>query len=225
MPHSTTCRPSPDVARYATAAFAAQNSQSQMPLRVAQCLVGLADPGLAYERDARRGFKILDARQHDAIREWSDTLSSAHGIKSSWFLRLDLRRTIRSRRAGGSETNTRMSDEKFSPLDQPSCNASAASHPEAILTPVIAALRPVSVQTRPLPCFCAARASTCACGHLRKPASLGSRSAAGLVGWWEQMAKVRACFDDVVRYEVASGLRFDFVTKIRSDYDFWRRVR
>ena len=37
--------------------------------------------------------------------------------------------------------------------------------------------------------------------------------------WFEQMAKVRACYDDVVAHESTRGQPYDFILKLRSDLD------
>lgn len=87
------------------------------------------------------------------------------------------------------------------------CDLAGASANRSVLDPVIAALAPVSVRTQPIACYCARRDCSCA---------------PGCQAWWEQMAKVRACYEDVVAHERTRGEDYDFVLKLRSDYDLVR---
>ena len=77
--------------------------------------------------------------------------------------------------------------------------------PYAALNGTIAALRPVSVTTHDRAPYCASRNCSCSQTFPR---------------WWEQVFKNALCFDAVARHEARSGFRYDFVTKIRSDYNF-----
>ena len=47
---------------------------------------------------------------------------------------------------------------------------------------------------------------------------LGPISCGADPGWWEQMAKNGACMALVRAHERATGVRYDFVTKLRSEY-------
>jgi len=81
-----------------------------------------------------------------------------------------------------------------------------------VLQPAIDVLQPVSVQIKPLPCFCGRPDRACACDTQVK----GVQPC-----WWEQMIKVHACFKDVVRRErqQLGKERYDFVLRLRSDFD------
>jgi hypothetical protein len=59
--------------------------------------------------------------------------------------------------------------------------------------------------------YCDERRDICACIEPTYPR------------WWEQARKHAVCLARVEAHERATGRRFDFVTKVRNDYDFRRR--
>jgi lysophospholipase L1-like esterase len=220
--HYHQCKPgrSAETVERALRAAALSRQAATSTVRVAQCVVGLWESGKVNEADTKRGVSILDPRGHNAWREWASTLRLSHNISTDWYLRVDMRRgAIRPRRSGGKEAAMHFADPSLvDPLSYPSCNDSSVmgSLPRSKLEPMVAALRPVSLRTEPLDCYC--RAHDCTCDALRSPNSLGTE-AAGIPAWWEQMLKVRACFSDVAAYERAGGFRYDYVGKLRTDYE------
>ena len=205
-------------------------------VRIAHCIVGLAASGKRDANDWRRGWGITDARNYEATRQWVEVLSRPHdeevatvdgygivrsSIKSDIFLRIDLRNeTVHPRRAAGIPS-PRFATPGYEPLSDPACWSNGTAQPVSSLDAAISALRPVSVATAPEPCYCATHAEQCACGALRDPApSLGSSSTAGNPSFMEQMQRIWACYGDVRRHEKRHGVRYDFITKIRSDFDW-----
>ncbi len=205
-------------------------------VRIAHCIVGLAASGKRDADDWRRGWGITDARNYEATRQWVEVLSRPHdeevatvdgygivrsSIKSDIFLRIDLRNeTIHPRRVAGIPS-PRFATPGYEPLSDPACWSNGTAQPVSSLDAAISALRPVSVATAPEPCYCATHAEQCACGALRDPApSLGSSSTAGNPSFMEQMQRIWACYGDVRRHEKRHGVRYDFITKIRSDFDW-----
>ena len=196
-------------------------------LRIAHCIVGLA----ATQHDKRRGVGVADSKGYKQFSAWSNELASQHNITSSVFLHVELRNeTIKARRTIGLRDKAgagfvRMSNPSFAPLAHPACDLDAPAHPASVLDGAIRALRPASVVTTPLDCFCKTHA-TCACPELRDGTTAGSigkaPSAAGLPMWWEQLQRTWACYRDVARYERRLGWQYDFISKVRTDFD-WHR--
>ena len=203
-------------------------NQTLPPLRLATCITGLAvsgrrdatnsaDPSTVPDsgHDKRRGAGIIDPDMHGPLRAWSDALLDRH-ITNEFFLQLDLRSELKSRRQGSAGWYVNFSDaSELARLGmsakgfaaQPECNVSGPQRPLDVLTPAILALKPVSVKTTPLPCYCADPARACACADRWRP------------NWWEQQIKVRACFRDVQHHERHELKRkYDFVLRLRSDY-------
>ena len=88
------------------------------PLRVAHCLVGLADGGKGAHTDSKRGHGLTDQRMYEPTREWAETLARSHRIASDFFLRVDLRNSsaaFHPRRSpkGRADRDVRMSDAGF----------------------------------------------------------------------------------------------------------------
>jgi hypothetical protein len=148
-------------------------------------------------------------------------------VHSAFFFRLDLRNeTVKPRRAGGwvdaNKHEVRMSDAGFEPLAQPACVANATTQPASILDEAIRTLKPVHVATATPSCYCARHAEQCSCAALRTRPSSIVAGAGGSPIFWEQMQRAWDCYGDVRRYEGSRGVRFDFITKVRSDYDWLR---
>lgn len=198
---------------------AALDASNELPhtQHLATCVTGLIVGG---RRDARfdgthfantsssrgkdwwRGPGLTDPAMHMPLRAWSEELRIRR-VHNDFFLRLDMRSDVHPRRGGNSSWAIPAAQYHLGDR-QAECNLDSPQWPESILTPVTEALRPVSVRWDLEPCYCKRRDCRCT----RTPAP-----------WWEQMTKVRACFDDVVRHERQRARRYDFVLRLRSDFD------
>lgn len=192
----------------------ALTKQSVPPMRLAMCITGLLVSGRREDTDKRRGTAIYDARTYEPLRNLTDALAD-RGITNDIFLRLDMRSELLPRRqgAGGWYNNFTSPDNSFdvaAALALPECNTSGSLRSIEVLQPAIRALRPISVKTEPLECYCGKRAHACACEAVAP-------------NWWEQQIKSHACFKDVLRHERQNdGLRYDFVLRLRSDFSVVR---
>ena len=181
-------------------------------LSVASCIVGLLESshelGIGSSVNSR-GTGISHASNYLALAQWAADLQRLN-VSNDFFLRLDMRTGVRPRKAvNGNPGWTDFKTLKLKPeADLPDCNLNGTAAGRSVLDPVVAALKPVSVRTEPLMCYCARRDCSCT---------------PGAPAWYEQMAKTRACFEDVVAYEHSRrSIAYDFVLKLRSDYDLAR---
>ena len=164
------------------------------PRRVAHCLVGVA-----WHQYGGHNYPLTDVRMYGAMRRWLDGLADLN-VRSDVFMHIDV-------------TNWPMSYPyyrkkkwiKVAVLGGAAWRETTASTPLSALNGTIAALRPVSMKIHSEEPYCARRNCSCSPSFPR---------------WWEQVAKNNACFDSVQRYEAEHGFRYDFVTKIRTDYNF-----
>lgn len=198
-----------------------------LPLRIATCITGLivsgrkdavnsgdpnSYPSSGY--DIRRGPAFVDPAMHGALQDWSKNLSKLN-ISNDFFLRLDLRSELMTRRQGANRWYLNFSDPAAlasrnysSYLDVPECNPQGKQRSRTILQPALDALRPVSVHLEPLPCYCGFHDCSCT---------------AMLPNWWEQMSKVHACYTDVVKHEKhILHQTYDYILRLRSDFDLRR---
>ena len=135
-------------------------------------------------------FPIYDSRNYQLVQAWLEQLRS-YGGTHDVFLSLDNR--IWPKRSE-LEAQGRVA----------AGSQSVQRVGDAQLADMLAALKPAAFEAYEAPPICAAH--KCLCTSLSYPS------------WWEQMAKNAACMRLVERREKAMGVRYDFVTKLRSDY-------
>ena len=137
-------------------------------------------------------FPIYMSRNYEQLERWLARLRK-YGGTHDLFMSLDMR--IWPHRLN-SAAQKEHAQHMF--RDTPRINLTR-------LTPMLAALKPVSFEPYEQAPICSGN-STCYC------------KAAGYPGWWDQMAKNYACYEQVLRHERDNGVRYDWVVKIRSDW-------
>ena len=154
------------------------------PLRIAHCVIGLADHGNRIDR-----FPLHEPRMHAPMREWLDTLSR-YNTSNDLFLSLDMRLWP----SRFDPTHTKFVSQFVGGL----ANESAPRRPQhglfparlnaSRLEPMLSALRPTRFEAYEGAPVCSGERQ-CLCRSL------------GTARWWEQMAKHEACLRMVREHE------------------------
>jgi hypothetical protein len=132
---------------------------------------------------------LIEALRATKLRRWLDGVG-IHFAANDVFLHLDL--AVATTRQKYNE----------SPIE---CERqSTRNFTVAQLRPMLEALSPVSFEAASHDCPCAIGVSACGCSFT-------------WARWWLQVAKWRACLDQVGRHERRIERRYDFVAKLRSD--------
>ena len=157
--------------------------------RFAHCVTGVADHGTIDHGVTHH--PIHDARGYKQIRGWLDRLG-AYGGTHDVFLVLDLR--VWPKRSDlAAQARAKDAPETLPRMSNES------------LAAMLTSLQPIRFQPYEEPAVCSG-ARSCLCKALAYP------------GWWEQVAKNAACMRLVREHEAATGRRYDWVTRLRSDY-------
>lgn len=194
------------LAASATSGPSSSHVTSPFPqLRLAQCLTGILKGGKVDSRDSRRGWQIDDERAYRPLLELSELLVHLN-VLTDFFLNLDMRvQSLPRRVAAGQSLWLTAEKANFDPLTRAECNVSGEVYNRNRLDGLLSALRPVSVHTANTKCYCQRRDCSCL-------------PAGTFMQWFEQFAKVKLCYESVVRHEMQQGFRYDFILRLRADY-------
>ena len=165
-------------------------------LRVAHCVVGVAS-----HANRRDRFPIYDPRQYGAIARWLRELDAFH-VVSDVFLHLDI-----AKFAPKTDATRRWATEQQQARSGRRTNLSR-------LAGVLAALRPVGVHW-----YDSVAQPFCGAAHYSGSSACGCSES--YPRWWEQVSKHAGCLRQLRSFEQAhGGVPYDFVTKLRTDYNF-----
>lgn len=152
-------------------------------------MVGVAAHGNRNDR-----FPIYERRNYVQVRSFFDRIR-AYGGQHDLFLSLDLRIWPKRDNAGNlAQLKVARDGGRSLPRVE-----------NSTLAPMLAALQPTSFQAFDDPPVCSSLSPNgCLCQHASYP------------GWWDQMAKNYACFNQVLAHERVQGTPYDFLVKLRS---------